>query len=131
MSNYFTLKLAGSRGQTIGFLYDDENQCRRNYDEVKSRLPGMSFEEDRGLDPAPRSNYFEVIDGVGNVATIDCSGVAWVWMTNLAKELEGQKGVGLLQAHAQANLQRTAQADPLLRQAPPGGIPDLTQLRRN
>jgi hypothetical protein len=130
----FTLKIANRRGATLGFLFNDEDQCKTHYADILQAMAYGEFEEEHGLTKNPRNHHVQIKDDFGNTGVVDCSDVGWVWMTDFEKELDGQKEVEMLKAHANAALQRKAAADPLLRPpamaAPPSGLIDLTQ-RRN
>ena len=122
VQHLWTLKLTNHRGVTLGFLFESEASCRRYYNPIDEAIRGNTALAERGLDAMPLE-AIQIEDSYSNVATLRIDQIAWVWITHLERELEGQKEVSLLQAHAQANMQRRAAADPLLRNAaPPSSI---------
>lgn len=120
MTALFTLKVASRRGMTLGFLFNDEKQGRRNYAALMNAMTGAGLADDRGLGDSAVSQYIEVIDNYGTTGVIDTRDISFLWFTEVGTEIEGQAESQMLAAHGQARLNRKVAADPLLAQAMSG-----------
>ena len=116
MTDLWTLKIANDKGNTLGFLFDSESDCKKAFEPIEAYLFGSPEEEARGL-ATEQIMTVRIKDNYGNTGIIRTASIEWAWITNVGQEYEGQKDVQILQAHAQANLQRRIQADPLLKQS--------------
>ena len=120
MTALFTLKVASRRGMTLGFLFNDEKQGRRNYDALMRAMTFGQLSQDRGLGEQSEALHVEVIDNYGTTGVIDTRDVSFLWFTEVGTEIEGQSETQMLAAHGQARLNRKVAADPLLAAATPG-----------
>jgi hypothetical protein len=117
--NLFNLKIANHRGFTLGFLFDSETECRKYYDPIDQalRTTASEFDEDRGLPiGAPLFTAFQIVDSFGNTGTVNIADIGMVWMTDLAKDLNGKQEMAFLEAHAQVRMKKRAGEDEILKQ---------------
>ena len=120
MADLWSVSVAFRSGtNTMRLLFNSGDSAKQAYELLKR--PVQSAQDfERGL-PAPAyDSAVEVQDGFGITAVIDRDSVMMHWLTCMGDQLEGLKEEQLLNAHAQANLQRKVAADPLLRTAPAG-----------
>lgn len=127
MTDLWSLTIAFRGPNTsLRLTYNNAAAAQAAYDALK--YPEQPSEEfDRGL-PAPSyESSVEIVDNYGTTATIDRDAVMVHWMTHCGSEAEGAKATQILNAHAQASLQRQLQADPMLKgvmaPANSGGLP--------
>ena len=114
MADLHSLTIAFRAQGTLSLQYNSESRAKAAWEALK--LPTLTPDMmDRGL-PAPAyEDTVDIGDDFGTLANIDRTSIMAHWFTNLGQEVEGQKEKQILNAHAQANLQRRLATDPLLK----------------
>jgi hypothetical protein len=113
MNHMYAVTVINQRGAQLQFLFDAIDPAMRAFTAVRSGMV-PNVEEDRGLGSST-SPAVEISDDFGTTAVLDRASIIWCWMSDLVKDSEGKQNLGLLQARAQASMQRKAAADPLMR----------------
>ena len=115
MTDLWSLTIAFRGPNTsLRLLYNGANAAQAAY--VAIKRPEQAPEEfDRGLAQVTYAKDVEIEDSYGTTATVDRDAVMTHWLTNCGREAEGLKAQQVLNAHAQASLQRQLAADPLLK----------------
>lgn len=99
---------------SLRLTYNSGDNARAAYELLK--IPQQHPEEaERGLSPPVYFPTVEITDSYGTTATIDRDQVMTHWVTHMGSEAEGVKAVNILNAHAQASLQRQLSTDPMLK----------------
>jgi hypothetical protein len=114
MTDLWTVTIA-FRGQntSLRLIFNGERAAKEAFRALHP--PETTFETERGLQTLePAQGVVEITDGYGTSALVLRETVMCAWVTHLGSQAEGAKAEALLNAHAQASLQRRAQADPLL-----------------
>jgi hypothetical protein len=97
-------------GASLKLTYSSGDAAHAAYHALA--IPRLSAEEsERGLPEPIYDPEVEISDTFGSTVTVDRTQIALRWVTNLGEECEGNGQVQLLQARANAKLQRTAQSD--------------------
>ena len=114
MTDLWSLTVAfTSNNSTLRLLYDSAELGRKAYDALAK--PGQSPEEfDRGLAAQEYIPDVEITDTYGSTVTLNRDLIMVRWLTNLGVQAEGTKAEQILNAHAQASLQRKLASDPTL-----------------
>ena len=115
MTDLWTLTIAFRQpGSSLRLIYEGQKAASEAY--AALALPTISPEEsDRGLPQPTYHPEVEITDSYGVTATIDRTSVMARWITHCGSEAEGGKALQVLNAHAQASLQRKLAADPVLK----------------
>lgn len=115
MTDLWSLTIAFRGGNSsMRLIYNDADKVSMAYERLKR--PAQSAEEfDRGLPEKAYDKDIEIADSYGSTATIDRDTIMVHWITCLGDQAEGLKAENILNAHAQASLQRKLAADPLLK----------------
>ena len=119
MSDLWSLTVAFvNTNSTLRLLYSSAEAGKLAYEALAK--PGLSAEEyDRGIAaPAVEPNV-QITDTYGSTVTLNRDLIMVRWLTNLGEQAEGAKAEQVLNAHAQARLQRTLQSDPMLKSIVP------------
>jgi hypothetical protein len=115
MTDLWSLTVAFTgTNSTLRLLYESKEAGQRAYEALmKPRQPPEEF--DRGLAAIEFDPDVEITDTYGSTVTVDRNLIMVRWLTNLGQQAEGMKAEQVLNAHAQANLQRKLAADPMLK----------------
>jgi hypothetical protein len=120
MTDLWSLTVAFTgTNSTLRLLYEGVDPAKRAYEALAK--PRQSAEEyDRGLQAMEYDPDIEITDTYGSTVTLDRNLIMVRWLTNLGQQAEGMKAEQILNAHAQASLQRKLSGDPMLKNfAPP------------
>lgn len=115
MTDLWSLTVAFTgTNSTLRLLYEGVEAAKRAYEALAK--PRQSPEEyDRGLQAMEYDPDVEITDTYGSTVTVDRNLIMVRWLTHLGQQAEGMKAEQILNAHAQAKLQRSLQADPMLK----------------
>lgn len=119
MTDLWSLTVAFTgTNSTLRLLYSSAEAGKLAYEALAK--PKQSPEEfDRGLAAQEYIPDVEVTDTYGSTVTLDRNLIMVRWLTNLGQQAEGMKAEQVLNAHAQASLQRKLQGDPMLKSIVP------------
>jgi len=115
MTDLWSLTIAFRGPNTsLRLTYNSGEKAQAAYEMLKR--PAQPAEEfDRGLAATTYEKDIEITDSYGTTAMVDRDAVMVHWMTHCGSEAEGAKATQILNAHAQASLQRQLAADPMLK----------------
>lgn len=116
MTDLWSLTVAFTgTNSTLRLLYENAEAAKRSYEALGKPWLAQSQEQmDRGLAPVSYDPDVEITDTYGSTVTLSRDLIMVRWLTNLGAQAEGTKAEQVLNAHAQAKLQRALAADPTL-----------------